>query len=115
MNKPRSIAALILLSLAAVAAAEEPTHLPAVAVVAPPVPGENKIVGDYAQPEWSARRPFPGVSVYVQPGAQIEFEAGFEDTTTPSGAHHREWTQEIEAGLGHRWQIAVENTWANFQ
>jgi hypothetical protein len=70
--------------------AEEPTRLPTLAVVSPGVPGENKIVGTYAQPEWSARRPFPGVSVYVQPAAQIEFEAGFQDATTPSGAHHRE-------------------------
>src|SRR4051812_21568134 len=69
------------------------TQLPSIAVVSGPVPGENKMVGTYAQPEWSARRPFPGVSVYVQPAAQIEFESGFQELTTPGGAHHREWTQ----------------------
>ena len=95
--------------------AEEAVRLPAMAVVSTGVPGENKIVGDYAQPEWSARRPFPGVSVYVQPAAQLEFEAGFQDATTPTGIHHREWTQELEAGLGHRLQLALENTVANFR
>jgi hypothetical protein len=95
--------------------AEETTRLPSVSVVAPPVPGENKMVGDYAQPEWSARRPFPGVSVYVQPAAQIELEAGFQNATTPSGARHSEWTAELEAGLGHRLQVAAENTYANFR
>jgi hypothetical protein len=85
------------------------------AVDSPGVPGENKIVGEYAQPEWSARRPFPGVSVYVQPAAQIEFETGFQDATTPSGVHQNEWTQELEAGLGHRLQLALENTFANFR
>ncbi|HET7538018.1 MAG TPA: hypothetical protein VFJ90_16275 [Candidatus Didemnitutus sp.] len=97
------------------ARADEPTNLPAMSVSSPPVPGENKIVGTYGQPEWSARRPFPGVSVYVQPVAQIEFEMGFENFTVWSGAHHREWNQEIEAGLGHRWQVAAENVFANFR
>jgi hypothetical protein len=95
--------------------AEAPTPLPTVTVISTGVPGENKMVGDYGQPEWSARRPFPGVSVYVQPGAQIELETGLEDATTSTGANHREWTQELEAGLGHRLQLAVENTVANFR
>ncbi len=90
------------------------TPLPSIVVTSPPVPGENKMVGSYAQPEWSARRPFPGVSVYVQPAAQYELETGFQDLTTRSGAHHRESSQELEVGLGHRWQAAVENTWADF-
>src|SRR4051812_7898949 len=85
--------------------AEERTPLPAMAVVSPGVPGENKIVGTYAQPEWSARRPFPGVAVYVAPAQQFEFEVGFLDVTTPTGRHHREWSQEFEAGLGHRLQV----------
>jgi hypothetical protein len=54
------------------------------------------------------------VSVYVQPAAQIEFETGFEDTTTPTGVHRRAWSQELEAGLGHRLQVAAENTCTNF-
>lgn len=95
--------------------AGQPTQLPGLSVTSPSVPGENKIVGTYAQPEWSARRPFPGVSVYVPPAEQFEFETGFEDVTVSSGAHHREWTQEFEAGLGHRWQAAVENSYANFR
>lgn len=95
--------------------AEAPTQLPTMAIVSSGVPGENKIVGEYAQPEWSARRPFPGVSVYVQPGGQFEFETGFQDFITPSGRRHQEWSQEFEAGLGHRWQAALENTYANFR
>lgn len=95
--------------------AQVPTQLPTVTVVSPGVPGENKMVGDYAQPEWSARRPFPGVSVYVQPGEQYELEAGFQEGTTPSGSPRREWSQELEVGLGHRWQAAVGNTYANFR
>jgi hypothetical protein len=119
MNRLSGNRVLILFSVFALAAgsmmAEEPVRLPAIAVVSNGVPGENKIVGDYAQPEWSARRPFPGVSVYVQPAAQVEFEAGLQDASTPSGVHHREWTQELEAGLGHRLQLALENTLANFR
>src|SRR6478735_3783647 len=111
MNEHPGSGALFLLSVCGLAAgtltAEEPVRLPAMAVVSTGVPGENKIVGEYGQPEWSARRPFPGVSVYVHPAAQIEFETGLEDATTPSGIHHCEWTQELEAGLGHRLQLAL--------
>jgi hypothetical protein len=95
--------------------AEERVPLPSMAVVSPGVPGENKIVGTYAQPEWSARRPFPGVAVYVAPAEQYELETGFADVTTVGGRHHREWSQEFEVGLGHRLQAAVENTYANFR
>lgn len=97
------------------ALAQERAQLPAIAVVSPGVPGENKIVGTYFQPEWSARRPFPGVSVYVAPAQQFELETVFEDVTTPLGGHHREWSQEFEVGLGHRLQAAAENTYANFR
>lgn len=90
--------------------ANEPAQLPGLSVTSPGVPGENKMVGTYAQPEWSARRPFPGVSVYVQPAELYEFEAGLDDFTISSGTHHREWTQEFEVGLGHRWLAAAENT-----
>jgi len=115
---PRAGALILFLAFGLAAksmTAEEPVPLPAMAIQSTGVPGENKIVGDYAQPEWSARRPFPGVSVYVQPGGQFEFETGLQDATTPSGVHHCEWTQEFEAGLGHRVQLAVENTFANFR
>lgn len=95
--------------------AQERTQLPAVAVVSPGVAGENKVVGTYFQPEWSARRPFPGVAVYVAPAEQYELEAGCQDATTPAGRHHREWTQEFEVGLCHRLQAAAENTYANFR
>lgn len=95
--------------------AEEATKLSPMAVVSPGVPGENKMVGTYAQPEWSARRPFPGVAVYVAPAEQYELEGGYQDVTTPSGRHHCEWSQEFEIGLGHRLQAAVENTYANFR
>lgn len=109
------LALLVAVSHAAHGQTEASAQLPALAVVSPGVPGENKIVGTYAQPEWSARRPFPGVAVYVAPAEQYEVEAGFVDVTTPSGRHHREWTQEFEIGLGHRLQAGVENTYANFR
>ncbi|WP_415907759.1 transporter [Oleiharenicola sp. Vm1] len=108
---------LLAAGLASAAAAQTPapTELPALNVVGRPVPGENKIVGSYGQPEWSARRPFPGVSVYVQPEHQAELEFGYADALSPTGAHQREWTQEIELGLGHRFQAALENDYADFR
>lgn len=118
MSKHREasgLAVLFILScIAGAIRADQPTQLPLLSVVSPGVPGENKIVGTYAQPEWSARRPFPGVSVYVAPAEQFELEAGFQDATTPSGVHHREWSQEFEVGLGRRWQAALESTYINF-
>jgi hypothetical protein len=108
------LSALGLMTVTIRAAETAATRLPSMAVVSPGVPGENKMVGTYAQPEWSARRPFPGVSVYVAPAGQFELETGFQDATTPGGTNHREWSQEFEAGLGHRWQAAVENTRTNF-
>jgi len=93
----------------------QPVQLPEVNVAGAPVPGENKIVGSYGQPEWSARRPFPGVSVYVVPDQEYEFEAGFDTQSFGAGiADRREWTQELEVGLGHRTQLAVENSVRDF-
>lgn len=114
------IVSLLLFSLPRPAAAQtaaEPAavRLPSMEVAGQPVPGENKIIGTYGQPEWSARRPFPGVSVYVVPDGEYEFEAGFDRQTFPAGSVRREWTQELELGLPRRWQLALENSVRDFR
>lgn len=111
---------LVALGLIRPVAAQTPAEpqavrLPELDVVERPVPGENKIIGTYGQPEWSARRPFPGVSVYVVPDGEYEFEVGFDRQTLPTGAARREWTQELEIGLGHRWQLALQNSARDFR
>ena len=62
------IASLLLFSLprpapAQTAAEPAAVRLPSMEVAGQPVPGENKIIGTYGQPEWSARRPFPYFSL----------------------------------------------------
>lgn len=105
----------VLAGVATFSFAQAPTQLPSLPVVGHAVPGENKIIGAYGQPEWSARRPFPGVSVYVQPAGQAEFEFSFSDALQPEGAHEREWAPEVEIGLPHRFQLAIEEDYANFR
>lgn len=90
-------------------------ELPVVDVAGAPVPLENKIVGTYGQPEWSARRPFPGLSVYVQPVGQFELETAFTAETRADAETRQEWTQEIEIGLGHRVQLALENAAGDYR
>lgn len=115
MNFQHSVVGILFLASASWLLAQPATQLPSLPVVGHAVPGENKIIGTYGQPEWSARRPFPGVSVYVQPAGQAEFELGYVDALTSRDRHDREWSAEIEIGLPHRFQIALEDDYTNFR
>lgn len=95
-------------------AAQRPVEMKAVDVVSRPVPGENKIVGTYDQPEWTARRPFPGVSVYVVPEGEFELELALDSRREAHATTDRNWTQELEIGLGHRLQLTLQNSVRNF-
>ena len=106
---------LLAMEASAQDAANRTTLLPSMTVAGAVVPGENKIVGAYGQPEWSARRPFPGVSVYVVPAGEAEVELGYLVQSFPTERGRGEFTQEIELGLGHRFQVAMENSVRNYR
>jgi hypothetical protein len=113
---------LVLLGLAGatwgsaqVAPGETPTKLETVTVAGQPVPGENKAMGSYQQPEWTARRPFVMTRVYVQPEGQAEVELGYDTARVADGFRTRLFRQEIELGLPHRWQVDLENTLQDFE
>lgn len=105
-------------SLPAQIQATEPvpaTKLDKFTVSAPPVPGENKVLGSYAQPEWTGRRRFVTTRVYVQPEDEAEVELGFDFAHPADGPSTTLLRQEIEYGLPHRFQIDLENTFQNFR
>ena len=94
---------------------DAPATLEGVTVTGHPVPGENKMMGSYQQPEWTARRRFVLTPVYVQPDGQAEVELGFETAHAADGTRTRLFNQEIELGLPWRFQINLENTYQNFR
>lgn len=103
------------LALAQTAPAENVTKLDPLTVKGQPVPGENKAMGGYHQPEWTARRRFVATRVYVQPEGQAEVELGYDTTRDEDGLRTRLFRQEIELGLPHRFQVDLENTLQNFR
>jgi hypothetical protein len=94
---------------------DAPSLLEAVQVSGRPVPGENKMMGPYHQPEWTARRRFVLTSVYVQPEGQCEVEVGYDYASHTDGPATRILHQEIEIGLPRRFQLNLENTYQNFR
>lgn len=95
--------------------AESPARLEALRVAGAPVPGENKIIGTYHQPEWTARRRFTLGSVYVQPEDQFEAELGWREARLSTQPNAREFNQELEIGLPHRLQLNLENGYRDFR
>ncbi len=79
------------------------------------VPGENKVLGSYSQPEWTARRRFATTRVYVQPEGQVEVELGTIFARPAEGPRTQLFRQEIEVGLPHRFQIDLENTFQDYR
>jgi len=112
------ILALLATSLSAqTLPAEQPapaTALDTLKVSAPPVPGENKVLGSYQQPEWTGRRRFVTTRVFVQPEDQAEVEIGYDFADPADGPSTTLLRQEIEYGLPHRFQVDLENTFQNF-
>jgi hypothetical protein len=91
-----------------------PTRLPEVTVVATNVLREEMPLGNYHQPEWTARRRFVTTRVYVQPEGQVETEVGLDMTAPREGKSQQLIQEEIEIGLPYRFQLDVENADQNF-
>ncbi len=68
---------------------------------------EEELIGDYAQPRWTARRRFPTTRLYVVPAGTVQLEWWYEvKTPFDSPADSRIRSQyELELGLGHRLQL----------
>jgi hypothetical protein len=105
---------------ALVTQANQPVKLPEVIVTgAQPAedrPGwlqEEQYVGEYAQPEWTTARRFPGTRVYLQ---QVPWGTGFEQWVRfrhfRDGTAQTRFQEEFEIGLPHRFQIDLYETWS---
>lgn len=74
---------------------------------------EEAPVGDYAQPEWTTERRFPGTRVYLQ---QAPWDWGLEQWVRHrhyhDGTSETRFQEEAELGLPHRFQVDVYETWA---
>jgi len=95
-----------LLPLAAMA--EDSVGIPPVTVEARQE--SQELVGPYQQPRWSARGRFSGdTDVYVLPPGEFFVDADYRATIPKHGRTAHLFTQEFEAGLPHRIQLAYEN------
>ncbi|MEZ5302805.1 MAG: hypothetical protein R3F11_19535 [Verrucomicrobiales bacterium] len=65
---------------------------------------ENELIGDNAQPRWTAKRRFPSTRVYVRPEGKFEFESWARGTFDDGEAKWR-FLQEIDIGLPGRFQL----------
>src|SRR4051812_30507173 len=54
-------------------------EMPALTIQGTPLPKykDDELIGDYAQPRWTAQRLFAGTRVYVIPKGEIDFEQWF--------------------------------------
>ena len=67
---------------------------------------DDELIGDYAQPRWTAQRLFPGTRIYVIPKGEIDVEQWFRFETPKHGGSTTVTTQsEMEIGLPHRLQL----------
>jgi hypothetical protein len=68
---------------------------------------ENDLIGDYAQPRWTAQRLFPTTRIYVVPPESIQLEYWLDTLaafSSPGDVRFRN-LYELELGLGHRLQL----------
>jgi len=102
------------------AAPPPPTRMPEVVVTGEPAPDtrpgwlrEEQFIGDYAQPEWTTERRFPGTRVYLQ---QTPWDTGFEQWVRfqhfRGGTDQTRMQEEFEIGLPHRFQVDLYETWS---
>lgn len=67
---------------------------------------DDELIGDYAQPRWTAQRLFPGTRVYVIPKGVIDVEQWFRFEVPKDGGPTALTAQtELEFGLPHRLQL----------
>jgi hypothetical protein len=72
-----------------------------------PVPKDEQLIGDYAQPRWTARRRFPTTRVYVRPRGSLGVEYWLESKFNLEDKSEQRYSSqyEFEMGLGHRLQL----------
>lgn len=72
----------------------------------PPEYRDDELIGDYAQPRWTAQRLFSGTRTYVIPKGEVDVEQWFRFKTSKNGDPTQLVAQsEIEFGLPHRLQL----------
>ncbi len=71
------------------------------------VPRDEQLIGEYAQPRWTARRRFPTTRVYVRPRGSLGVEYWLESRFNLDDASEQRYRSqfEFEMGLGHRLQL----------
>jgi len=77
-------------------------------VVGKPLPlyKDDELIGDYAQPRWTAQRLFSGTRVYVIPKGEVDIEQWFRFQVPKHGGPTNLTAQsEIEFGLPYRLQL----------
>jgi hypothetical protein len=82
--------------------------MPAVTIKGRPAPvyKDDELIGDYAQPRWTAQRLFPGTRIYVIPKGEVDFEQWFRfETPRNHGATTVTTQSEFEFGLPYRLQL----------
>ena len=92
-----------------------PIKLPPATVMGTNVLAEDRLLGENAQPEWTARRRFVTTRVYVQPPWQVEAEIGWDATLGRTGKPEHLVQEEIEIGLPYRFQFDIENVNQNIE
>lgn len=77
----------------------------------PPAYKDDELIGDYAQPRWTAQRLFSGTRTYVIPKGEVDIEQWFRFQTSKQGDPTRLTTQsEIEFGMPHHLQLDIYAT-----
>lgn len=67
---------------------------------------DDELIGDYAQPRWTAQRLFSGTRVYVIPKGEVDIEQWFRVQVPKHGGPTTLTAQsEIEFGLPYRFQL----------
>ena len=90
------------------------TTIPGTVIVRTTPVGEEGLIGENRQPEWTAYRRFATTRIYVLPPWQIEFEEWWKGKFPREGKPEHLFQSEIEVGLPYRFQLDlyenVENT-----
>lgn len=74
----------------------------------PPQYKDDELIGDYAQPRWTAQRLFSGTRTYVIPKGEVDVEQWFRFQTSKEGDPTKLTAQsEIEFGLPHHLQLDI--------
>jgi hypothetical protein len=84
--------------------------MPPVTIKGTPAPlyRDDELIGDYAQPRWTAQRLFPGTRIYVIPKGEVDFEQWFRFENPKGGGPTTVTTQsEVEFGLPNHFQLDI--------